>query len=222
MKPIHIGIMVPANNTTYEREVLGWLPPGSRLTVIKIPRGPGLLTPETLPAYRAQALELALAFKHSEVDVVAYGCTAAGFIFGPEGDASLAGELRSVTGKPVVTTAGSMVRALTEIQARQICLVSPYLEPVNQQLRNFLSSADIRVHSFGGFFAKDVHALGQITEPQVAQKVRASVADGAQAVFIACAQLPTQNILKDLAEELGVPVLSSNWGTTHFASQTVA
>ena len=47
-RAIHVGLMVPINNTTFEREALGWLTPGSKQTVFKIPRGKGLLTPETI------------------------------------------------------------------------------------------------------------------------------------------------------------------------------
>ena len=50
--PIKVGLMVPANNTTMEIELAAWLPAGSAVTTVKIPRGPGLLTKDTLPAYR--------------------------------------------------------------------------------------------------------------------------------------------------------------------------
>ena len=53
--PLKIGLMVPANNTTMEIELSAWLPAGSTVTTVKIPRGPGLLTKETLPAYRDSA-----------------------------------------------------------------------------------------------------------------------------------------------------------------------
>ena len=85
----HIGLMVPINNTTMERELLAWLPAGSTCDTQRIPRGKGLLTKEVLPEYVAQALTLAKAFDDPGVDVVAYGCTAAGFISGPAGDAAL-------------------------------------------------------------------------------------------------------------------------------------
>ena len=54
-----VGLMVPANNTTMERELAAWLPPGSTVTTVKIPRGEGLLTKETIPAYRDRAIALA-------------------------------------------------------------------------------------------------------------------------------------------------------------------
>src|SRR5262245_57862809 len=108
---LHVGVMVPANNTTMEREITQWLPQGTTCRTVKIPRGKGLLNADTLPEYRAQAVTLAKQLADPQVDVVAYGCTAAGFISGPAGDASLQRDLGAVTGKPVVTTARAMVLA---------------------------------------------------------------------------------------------------------------
>ena len=219
---LHIGLMVPINNTTFAQEVLVWMPPGSRATTLRIPRGKGMLTTDTLPAYKAAALELAAQFKGSDVDVVAYGCTAAGFIFGPQGDAELAQELHQVTAKPVVTTARSMVLSLQAAGVNDIALVTPYLDAVNTQLKAFLADGGIRVRRFNSFFSTDVDALGRITAEQVKEMVLQTNDDGCQAVFIACAQLPTATILEELREILGKPVLSSNWGTTHQAQLAMA
>src|ERR1700682_509287 len=109
MTALRVGLMVPINNTTMEGELLKWLPAGSTCRTLKIPRGEGLLTKETVPAYKAKAIELARELAGDELDAVVYGCTAAGFIYGPAGDAELASQLAEVTGKPVVTTARSMV-----------------------------------------------------------------------------------------------------------------
>ena len=37
--PLKVGLMVPANNTTMEVELAAWLPAGSTVTTVKIPRG---------------------------------------------------------------------------------------------------------------------------------------------------------------------------------------
>ena len=126
MRALRIGLMVPINNTTMEGELLQWLPAGSSCKTIKIPRGAGLLTRETVPAYKAKALELARDFADDDLDAVVYGCTAAGFIYGPSGDAALAGELADITGAPVVTTARAMVEALEHSEARDVAVVTPY------------------------------------------------------------------------------------------------
>lgn len=208
-RALDVGLMVPINNTTMERELIAYLPRGSRCITLKIPRGKGLLTPETLPAYKQQALELAREFSRSAVDAVAYGCTAAGFIAGPAGDAELARDLAAATGKPVVTTARSMVKCLQEVGARRIALVTPYLDAVNRQLKAFLADGGIEVASFDSFYAPDVETLGRIEAPEVAALARKTMTKQCDALFIACAQLPTFDILAELRAEFGRPVLTS-------------
>jgi maleate cis-trans isomerase len=221
-RAIHVGLMVPINNTTFEREALGWMTPGSKQTVFKIPRGKGLLTPETIGPYKAQALALGAGFANTDVDVVAYGCTAAGFIDGPEGDAELAREMSRVSGKPVVTTAHSMVAILQEAQVKRIGLITPYLEAVNEQLKQFLLAGGIEVLSFDSFYAGDVDTLGRITAKEVYDLAIKTMTPDCEAMFIACAQLPTLSILAQLQEVLGKPVFSSNWGTMVQAAKALS
>ena len=40
--PLHVGLMVPSNNTTMERELKAWLPAGSTCATQRIPRGKGM------------------------------------------------------------------------------------------------------------------------------------------------------------------------------------
>jgi maleate cis-trans isomerase len=206
---LHVGLMVPSNNTTMEHELLSWLPAGSTCATQRIPRGKGLLTPETLPEYIAQALKLAKTFDDPQVDVVAYGCTAAGFISGPAGDATLQNNLATITGKQVVTTARSMVLALQAIGAKDIALVTPYLDAVNTQLKAFLADGGITVKRFNSFYVQNTDELGRIEAHQVAKLARETMGDDCEAMFIGCSQLPTAEILGDLEREFGRPAFSS-------------
>ncbi len=221
-RALNVGLMVPINNTTMEGEMLGWLPQGSTCRTLRIPRGKGLLTEETLPAYKEAAVELAKQFNETPLDVIAYGCTAAGFILGPQGDAEIAQRLAETTGLPVVTTARSMVLALQAIDARNISLLTPYQDDVNTRLKAFLQSGDIAVDHFDSFYAADVVALGQITEEQVAERARTLCANDVDAMFIACSQLPTLNVVQPLSDTWGKPVLSSIQVTAQLAMQAVA
>ncbi len=220
-RPIRVGLMVPINNTTMEGEMLGWLPAGSTVRTLRIPRGKGLLTEETLPAYKEAAVELAKQFNESPVDVIAYGCTAAGFILGPKGDAEIAQKLSETTGKPVVTTARSMVLALQAIGARNISLLTPYQDDVNVRLKAFLQSGAIDVEHFDSFYAADVVALGQITEKQVDHRAQPLCKNDVDAMFIACSQLPTLNVVNPLSQSWGKPVLSSIQVTAQYALDAV-
>jgi len=208
--PLKIGLMVPANNTTMEIELTAWLPAGSTVTTVKIPRGQGLLTKETLPAYRASAIALARThFASGAFDIIAYGCTAAGFLFGPTGDAELSAMLTEATGLPVVTTARAMVSALQHDNAKRIAVVTPYHDAVNAQLAAFLADGDIAVVRMDTFRACDVTALGRITAEQVRDLARATMGPDCDALFIGCSQLPTHAILDGLQAEFARPAWSS-------------
>ena len=207
--PPHIALMVPINNTTMATELVGWLPTGTNCQTLKIPRGQGLLTRETIPAYKAQALALAQTLVDQPIQALAYGCTAASFLSGAQGDANLCAELTQLIGKPVVTTASAMVKALQAQGTQRIGLVTPYHDEVNDQLKRFLADGGIEVASFDSLRAPNVEALGRITSAEVAQMARHVMTDGCDAMFIACSQLPTFDILKELSDEFGRPVLSS-------------
>ena len=221
MKPLRVGLMVPANNTTMERELLAWLPTGSTCRTVKIPRGTGLLTRETVPAYVASALELAQSFAADELDAVVYGCTAAGFIMGPAADAALADDLARATGHPVVTTARSMVLALEDSQAKRVAVVTPYTEAVNRQLTAFLEDSGIGVNRLNTLGATNTEELGRIGAAEVAALARQTVRPDDDALFIACSQLPTFEILDGLRAECGRPVWSSILATAWQARRSV-
>ncbi len=209
-RPLRVGLMVPSNNTTMQVELAKWLPAGSAVTTVKIPRGPGLLTREVLPAYRDSAVALAREhFSTDTHDLIAYGCTAAGFISGPAGDAELQDKLTDATGLPVVTTARAMVSALQSDGARRIAVVTPYSDMVNEQLTAFLADGGIGVVRLETFRAPDVTALGRITAEQVRDLARATMGPDCDGMFIGCSQLPTHAILDGLHAEFKRPTWSS-------------
>ncbi len=205
---VKLGLMVPANNTTMEPELLDWLP-GAQCRTLRIPRGKGLLGPAEIPAYVAQALELAGSYDRNQTDIVAYGCTAAGFIGGPARDAEIQAALAKITGKPVVTTAGAMIAVLRHIGAKRIAVVTPYLDPVNERLRAYLEQSGITVLKLASFRAETTDELAAITPAQITVLARGTMTSDADALFIACSQLPTRDIMPRLEREFGKPVWSS-------------
>ncbi len=209
-KPLKVGLMVPINNTTMQVELPAWLPDGSTVVTVKIPRGPGLLTKDTVPAYRDSAIALARQhFKDAGFDLIAYGCTAAGFLSGPAGDAELAARLSDATGLPVVTVARSMVKALQSDGAKRVAVVTPYQDAVNAQLEAFLNDGGISVVRLDSFRAPDTAALGRITAGEVRELARATMGPDCDALFIGCTQLPTHAILSGLQSEFGRSAWSS-------------
>lgn len=216
---LRVGLMVPINNTTMEFELLAWLPQGSTCRTLRIPRGKGTLKPADLPDYIAQAMALAKSFAADDIDLVVYGCTAAGFMAGPDRDAEIAAELAAVTGKPVVTTASAMIAALRDIGARTIAVISPYLDIVNERLRAYLEQSGITVENLASFHAQTTDEIAAVTPAQIETLARATMRASCDALFIACSQLPTRGILGGLERDLGRPAWSSIRATAWQAMQ---
>lgn len=217
---LKLGLMVPANNTTMEAELCAWLD-GADCRTLRIPRGKGLLGPAEIPAYVAQALELARGYDPAQTDIVAYGCTAAGFIGGPARDAEIQQQLAAITGKPVVTTANAMIEVLRHIGAQRIAVVTPYLDPVNERLRAYLAQSGISVLKLASFRAETTDELAAITAEQIAALARETMTPEADALFIACSQLPTRDIVGELELAFGRPVWSSIKATAWHARRVL-
>jgi len=218
---IRLGLMVPENNTTMEPELLQWLP-GARCQTLRIPRGKGLLGPAAIPAYIEQAIQLARDYDPQHTDIVAYGCTAAGFIGGPAQDAAIQARLVQMTGRPVVTTASAMIAVLQDIGVRRIAVVTPYVDLVNERLCGYLAASGIHVEHLASFKAQTVDELAAITPAQIKALAHTTMTESAEALFIACSQLPTHDIVAELANAFGVPVWSSIKATAWHAERVLS
>jgi maleate cis-trans isomerase len=202
-------IVLPENNTTMEPEISALCPALAPIPVAHVKRPARTLLLEDLPAYAEATLDAIESFAAEQFDLVIYGCTAAGFLCGPSGNARMVDRLRERTRATVVSTAGAMVEALRSAGVSNTAVVTPYLQPVNDGLRDYLESSGIHVETLNSFFCKITAELGQITEDQVLELARRTVTARSKSLFIACSQLPTLNVVAQLRAELEIPVWSS-------------
>jgi maleate cis-trans isomerase len=209
---IRVMIVLPENNTTIEPEISALCPALTPLAVARVKRPPRTLLLEDLPAYAEATLDAIAPFPHQTNkpwDLVIYGCTAAGFLGGPDSNARMVERLRERTGAVVVSTASAMVDVLGEDHVTEIAVVTPYLAPVNDGLRRYLEASGIRVETLNSFFCKTTAELGAITEDQVLELARQTVTPSSQGLFVACSQLPTLRAIPELRRQLAIPVWSS-------------
>jgi maleate cis-trans isomerase len=202
-------IVVPENNTTMEPEISALCPALAPIPVARVKRPARTLLLEDLPAYADATLDAIEPFAAEQFDLVIYGCTAAGFLGGPAGNASMVEKLRARTGAAVVSTAGAMVDVLRDTGIVNTAVVTPYLKPVNDGLRAYLESSGIAVETLNSFFCKTTAELGSITEEQVLELALRTVTPQSESLFIACSQLPTLKAIASLRARLDIPVWSS-------------
>jgi maleate cis-trans isomerase len=202
-------IVVPENNTTMEPEISALCPALAPIQVARVKRPPRTLLLEDLPAYAEATVDAIEPFAAEPLDLVIYGCTAAGFLGGPDGNARMVERLRERTGATVVSTAGAMIEALRGAGVSETAVVTPYLQPVNDGLRAYLELSGIAVETLNSFFCKTTAELGAIGEDQVLELARRTVTPDSKSLFIACSQLPTLSAVAKLRNELDIPVWSS-------------
>jgi maleate isomerase len=214
-------IVVPENNTTMEPEIAALCPSLAPIPVARVRRPARTLLPEDLPAYAEATLDAIAPFADQEFDLVIYGCTAAGFLGGPDGNARMVERLVQRTGATVVSTAGAMIEALQSDGVSETAVVTPYLQPVNDGLRRYLESSGIGVETLNSFFCKTTAELGAITQAQVLELALQTVTPQSRSLFVACSQLPTIDVVAQLHARLGIPVWSSIQATAWASARTL-
>jgi maleate cis-trans isomerase len=214
-------MVVPANNTTMEPELSTLCPQIADFRVAKVKRPPRPLTLDDLPDYGAATIAAIEPFARERIDLVVFGCTAAGFLAGPEGNAAIVRKIGERLRAPVVSTTEAMVAVLRDAGVSSATIVTPYLAAVNDGLATYLRRSGMAVERLESFLCKTTEELGRITQEQVLELALATVRPQSKALFIACSQLPTLEILPKLRRNLGIPVWSSIAATAWAANRAL-
>ncbi len=157
-----------------------------------------------------EAVEL---LAHIEPSVIAFGCTSGSLIKGMGYDRQIIQKITGVTGVKATTTSSAVIEALNALNVRKVAVATPYEDWLNAGVKSFLEGHGFQVPSIAG--------LGIINGPDIialpAGKVyglaRKAVVSGAEGLFLSCTGMPTVDIIDDLEQDLGIPVISSNQAT---------
>src|SRR5438132_2624739 len=131
-----IGLIVPSSNTTMETELPELFrrqseATGHAYTFHSARAALKNVTPEELSAMVAKAADCAVAVSDAAVDVIAYACLVAVMAQGPgahEHSEAVIADAAAGNGHPaaVTSSAGALVRTLTDMGARKVAMVTPY------------------------------------------------------------------------------------------------
>ena len=215
-------IVIPENGTMMEPEVSAMCPELSPLVVARVPRSPGMLTLETLPALEQRSIDVLEAHLSFEPDIVIFACTVAGMLSGPERHERYIERLRQIAGVDVVAVAPAMTQALRASGVTATTVVTPYMHAANEAVKRYLRESGIDVEYFDSFYPGSIENLMKITEDDVRTKVLETVGPKSTSVFVSCAQLPAMNIIPGLRKQLGMPVWSAIVATAWAAAAAMA
>lgn len=156
---------------------------------------------------------------------VAYGCTSGTTLIGA---AAVARMLRKGVETPMITDPlTAALSALSALKVLHIGLVTPYVPSITAPVRDAFIRAGHLVPSAVTFGEASESTVARIGPEAIKAAARAVAHDkNVQAVFLSCTNLRTLDVIDDLEQELGLPVLSSNqvlaWHLAHMTKAPIS
>ncbi|MGH7196225.1 MAG: maleate cis-trans isomerase family protein [Candidatus Saccharimonadales bacterium] len=205
-----LGLVAPFD-FRLDAECWRWLPPQTSLYVTRTSR----VEDETVTVELAQAVsegeDVARAVDSlvaNDPQAIAYACTSGSFVGGVAGERKLCQAMLDAGAPAAVTPSGAMVEALHHLGAKRVAVATPYIESLTTLLAEFLQEAGFEVVS-NGYLDKDSEIFNVSYE---AVKYLAATVDrpDADAIFFSCTNMRTFDIIEELEQALGKPVLSAN------------
>jgi maleate isomerase len=220
-----IGLIVPSSNTTMETELPELFrrqgeATGHRYTFHSARAGMKQVNREELLAMVGKAADCATAVSDADVDVIAYACLVAVMAQGPgahkESEQVIAEAARD-NGHPaeVVSSAGALVRTLQVMGAHRAAMVTPYMAPLTQLVREYIEAEGIEVVDAVALEVPDNLAVGRLDPEGLPEIARGLKREGAEAIVLsACVQMPSLAAVQRVEDELGLPVVTAATATT--------
>ena len=117
-----------------------------------------------------------------------------------------------------MTTAASIVKALQALKAMKIAIATPYHDALNDHEVDFLISNGFEILKIAGLGigaggAQEYIRIAQVPADEIKAHVLSVDHPDAQAVLVSCTDFPTLNLISDLEDQLGKPVITSNQAT---------
>ena len=208
--PLRIALLVPSSNTVMENDLHAALPKNQftvhadRMYLVECTRDAERRMIEDFAPQAADDLGTL------KPDLLVFGCTSAGSLFGLEFDAKICRELGTRAGCEGLGVVSAVAQALDRQAARRLAIITPY----NEDLTNAVAaavSAGREIVCAHGMGIEDNVALADPTPAEIVAFAREWLAgktfDG---IFVSCTNFRAYEARTALAEAFGVPVVTSN------------
>ena len=210
-----IGLILPSTNTTVEPD-FNMVAPGDVTIHAQRMWTPDEQTPENVDMMNADVEQAAKYLATARVDVVVYACTTGTFYKGQAYDQEVLELIEGIAGVPAVATAPAAADALRYLGVTRISVATPYAQWQNDRLREYYEAAGFQVLNVEG---DPVAAMGGARGPcerspeSALEFARAACLPEAEALFCACTAWRTLEVVAELEETTGRPVVTSNQAT---------
>ena len=152
------------------------------------------------------------------LDVIAYCCTSCATNLG---DGVVCENINlGRPNVPAINPAMSGRTALKSIDAKKIGLVTPYIEEVGDSVAGYFEGHDIAVENNVCMRCDTDYEISRVSDKTMIDAA-IEVSKGVDAIFMSCAAFPATNVIKQIEEKTGVPVVTSNQSMIWMAYRTM-
>ena len=218
-----IGLILPSTNAATERDFYKYLPEG--LVVLGQHIAFNAVTIDQLKAMGDEVIEAAKMLAFAGCDLLVYGCTTGSMVGGIGYDLQLAERVKKETGIELVTTSMAVLDSLKTLNAKNICLITPYPHDVSVMEKKFLKDSGYNVVAMNEFKNDDpvaaVHNISNITYDQLHKLAKESVTKDSDVIFMSCTGLGIIDQIDISEKSFNRPVIASNYVTLWKALQVL-
>ena len=203
-----IGLIIPSSNRMTEPQFHRYTPDdiGVHVTRLQMTNKYEKPLDQLIPDIERAAATLA----DTKADIIVFHCTGTAMRDGPEGDARIVEAIAKNSGAIAMSTAVAVCEALRAARIRRLVLCTPYLQKVNEEEKHYLRDQGFEVvHDIGLQIAASDDTLLVPPERWLAT-VRENTRAAAEGYFLSCTNTSQIEVIGELEQELGKPVVTSN------------
>ena len=208
--PLRVALLVPSSNTVMENDLHAALPKNrftvhtDRMYLVDCTRDAERRMIEDFASRAADDLGTV------KPDLLVFGCTSAGSLFGLEYDARICRQLGERAGCRGLGVISAVAEALERQAARRLAVITPYNEDLTKSVASAVSAGREIVCAYGMGIEDNV-ALADPTPAEIVAFARARLAGKSfDGIFVSCTNFRAYEARAALAEALAVPVVTSN------------
>ena len=212
-----IGLIVPSSNTVCEPEMARLAPDGVAVYAARV------LFEPTIDGLKDMKNHVHRAGRELSSEgicgLIAFCCTVGSMIGGAGYDEELAQMIFRASSTKSVTTTGAVKAALSALKVRRVSMATPYTRETNEIEKSVMESMGYEVTDISGYHehvepeALKNEMIGRL-QPEAAYELAKAV-NGPKnhAIFISCTNFRSIEIIDQLEQETGKPVITSNQAT---------
>ena len=205
-----LGFVLISNDTIIEEDMFRLAPEGVgvHFTRARMPTG---CTVENLASMEsgltAAAAELLTEF---DLDVVCYACTSGSVVIGED---RVVDELkRANPSRQATTLITGVIEGLQALGAKRIVMGTPYLDEVNRIEADYLQARGFELLNVQGLNLTYDADITRVTPGYITKFARAIDHPDAEAIFLSCGALRAIDVIDEIEQATGKPVVTSNQG----------